>query len=144
MMNVQRFCDLSMVKLRDPKDIEEHSGYHYLIRDGAFAHTAFRTEQGLERFLERTGLGKKFVKKLEKLDSYVLEGCYEIISLAGTADDLDEVGRLLGLNETKIVDNGRLTKAFYGRGSIDNSGNKIFHLNPNYPREEYPWRTNEE
>ncbi len=139
MINVQRFCDLSMVKLHDPKDIEEHSGYHHLITDGASAHTAFRTDQGLERFLERTGLRKKFLEKLEKVDSYVLEGCYERISLAGAADDLDELGRLLDLKETKIIDNGRITKAFYGRGSIDNSGNKIFYLNPNYPRKEYPW-----
>lgn len=134
-MNVlmtERYCDLGLVRLWDKEDIKKHGGYIYLITAGATAHTAFRTEGGLERFLKITGLRKKFVRKGERIDIYVLEGCYERISLAGTAKELDEFGKREGLKETKILSNAEYTKAFYG-------GGKIYYLNPNYPRKIYPY-----
>lgn len=128
----ERYCNLSLVCLLDRRDIEKHGGYHYLITSGATAHTAFRTQEGLERFLKITGLRKKFVRKGERIDSYVLEGCYKKISLAGTAEKLDKLGKRKGLKETMILDNGRYTKAFHGKG-------QIYYLNVNYPRKEYPY-----
>lgn len=131
-LNRQKYSDLHMVELHDPKDREKHGGYKYLITHRAISHTAYNTDSGLKKFLGRTGLKKVLREKSEKINTYRLEGTYEKISMAGTAKQLDDFGRKRKMTPTKIMDNAQYTRAYYKNG-------KIYYLNVNYPRREFDY-----
>lgn len=131
-LNREKYSDLHMVELHDPKDREKHGGYKYLITHRAISHHAFRRDDGLNRFLRRTGLKKVLREKGEKINTYRLEGTYEEISMAGTAKQLDSFGRKRKMTPTKILSNAQYTRAYYKNG-------KIYYLNVNYPRREFDY-----
>lgn len=124
------FDDLNFCEQVNP---DAHSGYRYIVHRGGSSFTAFRTAEGFNRFLQDTGLsigadgagGFKW-----------LNGGYRLVSLAGTKEALDDFARRRGLRASKILSNGRYTRAYIEQGQ---TGNTIYYLNPNYPREELPY-----
>ena len=125
---VEEYSDLDLYVHDEPS--EKTGGYKYLVRNTFNSHTAFRTENGLNRFLKRTGLKKELTDTRPGVKSYKLIGKYQRITMAGDYKLLNEFGRQKNLTRTKILDNGEYTTAYYGNG-------KIYLLNPNYPRTIY-------
>lgn len=132
----ETYSSLHLIKLKTKEAIEKYGGgYKYLVQDSyARGVIAFHTEKGLLRYLRITGLKMKLTTRGEDTDTYNLVGSYEKISMAGTAKELNDFGRKKKLRGTKILSKGEYTKAWYRNG-------KIYYLNPNYPREIFPYRT---
>lgn len=129
-LNIENVTNLYLSVINNPEP-NKHGGYKYLITSGATSHTAFYTENGLKRYLKRTGLKRKFVSKNSYGKYYKLIGSYQRISMSGNWKLLNEFGRKKGYTRTKILSNGDYTTAWY-----DGEG-KIYYLNPNYPRTIY-------
>jgi hypothetical protein len=68
-----------------------------------------------------------------------LDGPHWEISLAGNGDDLKKFAASKGMKPTLITDNGRVTRAYIESGNWPT----LWYMNPNYPREEFPWRYKE-
>jgi len=123
---IEKYHDLTLFIRNNPKQNE----YKYLVTTGALSNEAFYTENGLKRYLKRTGLKKQFVSSNDNGRFYRLIGSYEEISMAGNYKLLNEFGKKKGLTRTKVMSNGDYTTGYYG-------GGKIYYLNSNYPRTIY-------
>lgn len=68
------------------------------------------------------------------------EKAERVVSLAGDKEALDAFAKPKNLKPIVIVDNARVTRAY-----VENSkgGKTIYHLNCNYPRQEFPWNYKE-
>ncbi len=126
---VNEIDNLALFEVENPTS-DRHGGYKYLITTGATSYTAFHTENGLKRYLKRTGLRKELISENSNSKYFRLIGSYKRISMSGNYKLLNEFGRRKGLTRTKILSNGDYTTAWYGNG-------KIYYLNPNYPRTIY-------
>jgi hypothetical protein len=134
---------LALITIEDEKEREHHGGYKYLIQNQWAAHSAFRTEDGLNEWLNITGLtineNKNIYFGAEKLD-----GKYTVTSFLSkdnspyflakendsiwTAKDFEKWGNSNGFESCKWLDNGEYTKGFIERKA---EGNVIYFLNVN-------------
>lgn len=129
-IHVEKYTNLYLYVITNPNE-REHEGYKYLVTSGPFSNRAFRTENGLKRFLKRTGLKKSLIERSSNGVFYRLLGSYERIYMSGNWRLLNEFGKKKGLSRTKVLDNGSYTTGYYdGKG-------KIYLLNTNYPRTIY-------
>lgn len=127
-INSEKYSNLRLFIRKEPKEGE----YKYLVSNNYGQGTdAFYTEQGLNRFLKRTGLKKVFQEEMSHGFSYLLSGSFERIYMSGNYKLFNRFGQKNNLTRTKIMDNGDYTTGYY-----DGNG-KIFLLNPNYPRTIY-------
>ena len=122
----------------EPKYRERYYGYRYLITRRAFSFQAYRTKEGLRRFLADTGLKigtpRRHLSGTRDLIGTFSETCY--------LHDADEF-RLLEQNpkhrKSVIMSNSDYTTAIIEERE---SGNIIHYLNPNVrDREVHDWRT---
>jgi len=130
----EKYKDLMVYEEKDPEKLKQ-GDYKFGITSGAFNVTAFRTKQGLDRWLNDTGV--RVGKQVSHLhNAKRLKGSYERISLAGDKKQLDKFCRDKKLHSSKILSNAEYTKSCV---KVDKKGNKIFYLNPNYDREEFEY-----
>ena len=127
-----KYDNLSLWEETDPQKLKE-GHYRYLVSSNGIAHIAFRTKEGLERWLSDTGLkeGKKGWGHIRNL-----RGSYTKVSMAGNYKLLDKFGRKNILKPSVILDNGEYTRAYIKEGK---RGNTIYYLNPNYERRTFPY-----
>jgi hypothetical protein len=131
MLNKETYSNLDVTKYTKKYEIETYGhGYKYLITNHSTAHTAFRTDAGFRNFLKTTGV--RLGKALGWPHLRRLNGTYHRITFAGNAYQLDKYAALKHYKPTKVLDNGRYTRGYYGNGNI-------ILLNPNYQRVEYPY-----
>jgi hypothetical protein len=133
---VQTYKNLFLTQSKSEEFSQKYmGGYKYTISNSyGQGVTAFRTDKGLQRYLKRTGLKKQLRVGQEDEDAirYRLIGTYQQIFMRGDAKALDEFGKKKGMKWTKILSNGRYTKAYYKDG-------KIYLLNPNDSRKEFEY-----
>lgn len=127
------YGSLHFYEKKDPKKLKE-GAYRYIITNGAIAHTAFHTKEGLDRWLKDTGI--KLSKQTDHWGHPLLKGTYSKISMSGNQEKLDAWAQKRGLRKTKILDNAKFTTAWIKEGK---RGNTIYYLNPNYSRDELPY-----
>ena len=100
------------------------------------SNTAFHTKKGFNKWLKDTGIKVgETVKHLHNTKE--LEGIYEEISLGGNKEKLDEFCDKNNLRSSKVLSNADFTKSCIQKGK---KGNKLFYLNPNYPRKIYKYK----
>jgi hypothetical protein len=105
-------------------------GYHYVITNHALPNTAFKTKQGFENYLKRTGLTMEKIResvdiRFGKCEDYRLLGQYYDGNFTSIADVPIDSTHYMGLSNGSYVD------YFYHK---DNDGIfSIYRPNPNYP-----------
>lgn len=125
---VEKYDDLM---LHEETDTEKLANGRFVITNRVFAHTAFHTETGLFKWLQKTGITKG--SKIEHLHNcWKLIGGYTVISMSGNAEKLEAFAKQRKLRPSEMLDNGELTRAFIREGKTRNT---IYYLNCNYPRE---------
>jgi hypothetical protein len=130
--------ELSIVELVDPEEREKHQGYRFLVDSHGTPTTAFRTEEGLKKWIDQTGI------KLDRQENifggknkwWTSKSQYKMVSMAGNKELLDKFGKEKDLRPTEVLSNGDYTRGYIEKGE---NGNTIYYLNPNYDREELPY-----
>lgn len=134
-LNRRKYGDLLLYEEKDKQRLRDNH-YKFLITSGATSHTAFHTQKELKRWMSDAGI--KQGKVLPHLhNSKKLIGTYQEVSLAGNQKQFNEFGKKNRLRSSKVLDNGEYTKAFIEKGK---GGNRIYYLNPNYPRKKYEYK----
>ncbi len=126
----QTYNDLMMIRM--PSYVLAGVGYRWLVRD-TFAHTAFRTKEGMRKFLQDTGLriGKRTGGR-----GWWLVGSYSRNMMLDEAEF--ERMKLSGKYRiSDVMSNGDYTTALIEERE---DGNIIHYLNPNCNREVLPYR----
>lgn len=136
--------NLTLIILESEEEKEKHNGYTYLIQSNWTAHKAFRTEKGLNDWLEMTGLKIDYNDTTYGKNSFRLIGGYTVKSLLYHADGSqwdNELFRTWGneqdLKPCEWLDNGEYTLGFIRE--MYNGGNIIYYLNVNCNRETFPY-----
>lgn len=131
----QRYSNLTLTEAKNDEFQERYNGgYKYTVQDQyGRGVTAFRTDGGLQKYLQRTDMKQKLSDSGKDRNNYNLEGGYEKISMRGNAKQLNEFGEEHNMTKTQILSNGEYTTAYYKNG-------KIYYLNPNDPREVHEYR----
>lgn len=115
--------------------------YWYVIGNGSFSHTAFRTLEGLELWLKERGLSLTQPLTAPGVHSYQkISGEYCRYSHYGETD-VAEFNNLNCILETRTLDNGRYTLAKI----TENEGIRTVHtVNCNYKRIEFDYKESAE
>lgn len=125
--------------------LEQHlrtCDYWYCVTESHMAHTAFKTERGLRRWLEERGL-----KLSEPLtppgtwSSQKIEGKYHTNSHFGYEDFKDFHKLADVVCETRTLSNGDYVVAKITEGR---DGRTVHTLNPNEPRHEFDYAESRE
>ena len=140
----EKYTDLTLTRLTEEDKKHCDTPYSILVRQKTgTAHTAFYTEEGLNIWLEKTGL--KVGEKCYSDKTYKLIGEYEEICLFAiephlpdssniynirtwTNEDLDQFGEKNNLVKSVWLDNGDYTTCYIFK---QDNGNTIYYLNPN-------------
>jgi hypothetical protein len=133
-LHINKYGNMELVVLKRKEDQEKRGGgYKFLVTHGATNHSAFYTEQGLDRWLKATNYRKELVEERENIIIYQLIGSFQDISVATSSEqEFNRWGESRRLQWTKWLSNGDYTRAYYG-------GGKVYHVNPNYPRVVYKY-----
>ena len=123
----ETYDNLRLFEETDPEKLAKGS-YRFIIMNGADSHTAFHTEAGLSRWLWDTGVKRSGCR---------LIGKYTKVSMAGNIEKFDAFAKTNHLRASIILDNGEYTRAYIKQSK---HGNTIYYLNPNYPRETFPYK----
>ena len=123
----ETYDNLHLFEETDPEKLAKGS-YRFIIRNGADSHTAFHTEAGFSRWLADTGVKRSGCR---------LVGKYTKVSMAGNIEKFDAFAKTNHLRASIILDNGEYTRAYIKESK---HGNTIYYLNPNYPRETFPYK----
>lgn len=136
-LSEDNYKQFHLVELTDPKEIEKHGGYHYLISSGTYNHTAFRTKDGLDEWLSNHDLKIIPREKDEWLRGNKIKGEYKVVHLSGHHNQLDEFAKKRELKKIEVLVNGH-----YSNGYVEKTknGNIIYQMNVNYPHIELPYK----
>lgn len=122
---------LSLTILTDEADRRKHGGYRYLVTKSNTPWTAFRTKDGLKRYMNNRGLTLGKRSKWGRHWMPLVGTFYEDMTM-----DTEAFNRLRSMpdvRESYQLSNGDYTTALI-------NGNVITYLNPNCKRDILPYR----
>lgn len=128
---MEKYDGLEMIRMH--KGQKSQCGYTWLVQTACFAHTAYRTKEGMRKFLDDTGL--KIARAGWCSHSRNLTGCYYRNMMM---DELKfaEMKASGNYRITNTLSNGAYTTALIEERA---DGNIIHYLNPNCNREIHPY-----
>ncbi|TDX21598.1 hypothetical protein DFO67_1358 [Modicisalibacter xianhensis] len=119
------YDNLHLIQIDSEQASRTCGPYYYLVQNNFMAHTAFRTEQGLMRWLEERGLelSKPLVAKGEHQSQPIIGAYRDCMTM-----DEDAFNALAADLETRTMSNATYTLAKIIRVE---GVNEVHYLNPN-------------